>query len=68
MEVALAAGADAIMDLSTGGELKACRQEVLARCPVPVGTVPVYEAAIRTRLKNKLVVEMEADELFRRGY
>ncbi|PKM76608.1 MAG: phosphomethylpyrimidine synthase [Firmicutes bacterium HGW-Firmicutes-15] len=64
MEAALGAGADAIMDLSTGGELKACRREVLARCPVPVGTVPVYEAAIRTRLKNKLVVEMEADELF----
>ncbi|MFA7076846.1 MAG: phosphomethylpyrimidine synthase ThiC [Syntrophomonas sp.] len=65
MEVALAAGADAIMDLSTGGELKACRREVLERCPVPVGTVPVYEAAVRTRLQGKPVVEMEADELFK---
>jgi phosphomethylpyrimidine synthase len=65
MEVALAAGADAIMDLSTGGELKACRREVLVRCPVPVGTVPVYEAAVRTRLQGKPVVEMEADELFK---
>ncbi len=64
MDAALGAGADAIMDLSTGGELQACRREVLASCPVPVGTVPVYEAAIRTRSKNKLVVEMEADELF----
>lgn len=65
MEAALAAGADAVMDLSTGGELKECRREVLARCPVPVGTVPIYEAAVRSRLHNRAVVEMEADELFR---
>ncbi|HWP97790.1 MAG TPA: phosphomethylpyrimidine synthase ThiC [Syntrophomonadaceae bacterium] len=64
MDVALAAGAHAIMDLSTGGELQECRREVLARCPVPVGTVPIYEAAVRTRLQNKPVVEMDADLLF----
>jgi thiamine biosynthesis protein ThiC len=64
MEVALSAGADAIMDLSTGGELKACRREILSRCPVMIGTVPVYEAAVRTREHGKPVVEMEADELF----
>lgn len=64
MEAALGAGADAIMDLSTGGELQACRREILDRCPVPVGTVPIYEAAVRTRLQGNLVVEMEADELF----
>jgi len=64
MDVALEAGADAIMDLSTGGELKECRLEVLARCPVPVGTVPVYEAAVRTRLQGKPVVEMDPDLLF----
>jgi len=64
LDVALAAGADAVMDLSTGGELKACRREILSRCPVPVGTVPVYEAAVRTRLQGRPVVEMEPDELF----
>lgn len=64
MEVALSAGADAIMDLSTGGELKACRREILSRCPVMIGTVPVYEAAVRTREHGRAVVEMEADELF----
>lgn len=63
MEAALAAGADAVMDLSTGGELQACRREVLSRCPVPVGTVPIYEAAVKTRLQGKPVVEMEGDEL-----
>lgn len=64
MNMALAAGADAIMDLSTGGELEECRREVLARCTVPVGTVPIYEAAVRTRLQNKPVVEMETELLF----
>lgn len=64
LEAALEAGADAVMDLSTGGELQACRREVLARSPVPVGTVPVYEAAVRVRADGRPVVEMEADELF----
>jgi phosphomethylpyrimidine synthase len=43
MQVAIAAGADAIMDLSTGGNLDDIRHELLARCPVPFGTVPIYE-------------------------
>ncbi len=43
MKVALAAGADAIMDLSTGGDLDKTREKLLARCPVPFGTVPIYQ-------------------------
>lgn len=43
MEAALAAGADAIMDLSTGGDLDATREKLLALCPVPFGTVPIYQ-------------------------
>jgi len=43
MEAALAVGADAIMDLSTGGQLDAIRAELLAHCPVPFGTVPIYQ-------------------------
>ena len=43
MEAALAVGADAIMDLSTGGNLDAIRDELLAHCPVPFGTVPIYQ-------------------------
>jgi phosphomethylpyrimidine synthase len=43
MEAALAAGADAIMDLSTGGNLDNTREQLLARCPVPFGTVPIYQ-------------------------
>ena len=43
METALDAGADAIMDLSTGQNLDQIRQQLLARCAVPFGTVPIYQ-------------------------
>ena len=44
MNVALEAGADTIMDLSTGGGLDEIRRQLLGRCPVPFGTVPIYQA------------------------
>lgn len=56
--------ADAVMDLSTGGELRACRREIIARSTVPVGTVPIYEAAVRTRAKHGAVVNMDPEDLF----
>ncbi|WP_138797846.1 phosphomethylpyrimidine synthase ThiC [Halostella sp. PRR32] len=37
-------GADTVMDLSTGGDLDSIREANIARSPVPVGTVPIYEA------------------------
>ncbi|MHC4075891.1 MAG: phosphomethylpyrimidine synthase ThiC, partial [Planctomycetota bacterium] len=46
MQIALEAGADAIMDLSTGGDLDKSREELLAECPVPFGTVPIYQVII----------------------
>ncbi len=59
MKTALAAGADAIMDLSTGGDLDEIRQKLLARCPVPFGTVPIYEM-IKDRnveeINNKIIL------------
>ena len=49
VEKALAAvesGADTIMDLSTGGDLTYLRRKILATAGVPVGTVPIYQAAV----------------------
>lgn len=43
LQAALSAGADTIMDLSTGAKLDQTRQHLLARCPVPFGTVPIYQ-------------------------
>ena len=47
VEWALRWGADTIMDLSTGGEIKKIRKAILAHSPVPIGTVPIYEALER---------------------
>jgi len=61
MEVALAVGADAIMDLSTGGNLDRTREQLLARCPVPFGTVPIYQV-IEGRdvedIDNKMILDI----------
>ncbi len=54
MKTALAAGADSIMDLSTGGNLDEIRQKLLAKCPVPFGTVPIYEM-----IKDRNVEEID---------
>ena len=40
-------GADTVMDLSTGGDLEAIRRAIIGNSPVPVGTVPIYEAVAR---------------------
>jgi len=52
LEAAVKAGADAVMDLSTGGDLRSIRRKIVETSPVPVGSVPIYEAivgAARTR-------------------
>jgi phosphomethylpyrimidine synthase len=59
MRVAVRLGADAVMDLSTGGDLDAMRRAIIAASPVPVGTVPIYEAAARV----EEIPELEPDEL-----
>ena len=46
MKMALDYGADAMMDLSTGGDLDETRTKLLAHCPVTFGTVPIYEVII----------------------
>ncbi|HQO39872.1 MAG TPA: phosphomethylpyrimidine synthase ThiC [Spirochaetota bacterium] len=59
LDTAVKAGADAIMDLSTGGDLSLFRKEILAHSPVPLGTVPIYEAAVLMSSKKKSICEME---------
>ena len=65
LDVAIAAGAHTVMDLSTGGDINAIRREVLKRSTVPVGTVPIYQAAIEATKNNKKIVDMTADDMFR---
>ena len=47
LRIAIRSGADAVMDLSTGGDTKKILGAILKNSNIPVGTVPIYEAAIR---------------------
>src|SRR5450432_1673377 len=42
-------GADTVMDLSTGGDIPRIREAIIRNSPVPIGTVPLYEALARVR-------------------
>ena len=64
LQAALEAGADAVMDLSTGGDLKALRRQVLDNSPVAVGTVPIYQAAVNAAAQDRGVVDLSADDIF----
>jgi len=65
LKTAVAAGADAVMDLSTGGPIVGIRNEILKQSTVSIGTVPIYQAAVETVEQGKSIVEMSADLLFR---
>jgi len=60
---AVEAGADAVMDLSCGGDLNATRRALLDEVSLPVGTVPIYQAAVEAVRSNKSIVEMTVDEI-----
>jgi len=64
LQVAIDAGADTVMDLSTGGDIQAIRQAIIASSPLPIGTVPIYQAGIEAIDRHEAIVKMTADELF----
>jgi phosphomethylpyrimidine synthase len=45
-------GADTVMDLSTGGDLDACRDAIIRNSRVPIGTVPIYSMIIGRRIED----------------
>jgi phosphomethylpyrimidine synthase len=51
-------GADTAMDLSTGGEIPKIRKAIIDASPVPIGTVPIYEALSRVRRTEDLSIEL----------
>lgn len=58
------AGADTIMDLSTGGDIRKIRQEILKKTTIPLGTVPIYQAAIEAVQKKGGIVHMTEKQIF----
>ena len=65
LRVAVEYKADTVMDLSTGGDLTAIRCAILKESPIPLGTVPIYQAATETIDRKGAIVKMTADDLFR---
>ncbi|MCM8815889.1 MAG: phosphomethylpyrimidine synthase ThiC [Candidatus Omnitrophica bacterium] len=55
---------DTGMDLSTGGDLDRIRKIIVQESPVPVGSVPVYQAMIESIEKYGTIEKMKEDELF----
>ena len=64
-KLAVEYGADAIMDLSTGSDLKLFRQKIMDAIDVIIGTVPIYEAGVVTLSKGKEIVDMDPDDIFK---
>jgi phosphomethylpyrimidine synthase len=62
-------GADTLMDLSTGGDIPRIRKAIIGESPIPIGTVPIYEALTRVRRVEDLninvmleVIEEQAEQ------
>ena len=64
LAVALEAGADTVMDLSIAGDLDAIRTGMLAVCPRPLGTVPMYSVGQQILDNDRDIASMQPDDLF----
>lgn len=62
LRVAIKAGADAVMDLSTGGNVTGFRRAILEESTVPLGTVPLYEVAVEMSQQQKSIMEMTIED------
>jgi phosphomethylpyrimidine synthase len=63
-EAAIKAGADTVMDLSTGGDINQCRKEILKRSKIPVGTVPIYQAVVEAINEKGGLIHLTVDKIF----
>ncbi len=64
LDVAVAAGADAVMDLSTGGDLDQILKSIIKHSPVMIGTVPIYKTISKVFAEDRLCADVTEDEIF----
>ena len=64
LRVAIDAGADTVMDLSTSGDIGAIRRAIIAASAAGIGTVPIYQAGIKAIEQYDAIVKMTADDVF----
>jgi phosphomethylpyrimidine synthase len=63
--VAVQSGADAVMDLSTGGPVDEIRRAIIAETGACIGSVPIYQAALdAVRIRKKAIVDMTVEDIF----
>ena len=65
MGIAIKYGTDAIMDLSTGGDLHAILKKIIEKSTVMVGTVPIYGVATQLLRKGKKIAQLDPEDLFK---
>jgi len=63
-KIAIKYGADTVMDLSTGGDLDEIRRAIIKAVNSPIGTVPIYQAAIEAARKKGSIIHMTEDDIF----
>ncbi|MEM2875144.1 MAG: phosphomethylpyrimidine synthase ThiC [Candidatus Hadarchaeales archaeon] len=63
LKVAVEHGADTVMDLSIGGDIRVIRRRIIENSSVPIGTVPIYQAGIEAA-ENGSIAEMTSDSIF----
>ncbi len=64
LQAAVDAGADTVMDLSTGGDIRLIRRKIIGACNIPVGTVPIYQAIVDTVNKKQSIAKLEPEKIF----
>ena len=64
LAAALEAQADTVMDLSTAGNLDGIRRAILRNCHAPLGTVPIYQAAVEAIERRGDITKMTEDDIF----
>lgn len=65
LDILVKYGADAVMDLSTGGSIRDMRRLLTGKSPIAVGTVPIYEAAVRAAESYGRMSKMTPDDIFK---
>ena len=64
LKVSIEAGADTVMDLSTGGDMDAIRRAIIKESTIPVGTVPIYQAIVETVEEMGGLTHLKEDKIF----
>ncbi len=63
LKIAINAGADAMMDLSTSKDIDKIRKKIINKCTVPLGTVPLYQAVVEAGSVEKINIDLYLDVL-----